>query len=120
MARAMATPDPLGDQQGIGKRRLRQEDREFLSAVTVAEHVRAAATGYRPGRRIRQLPVADQMPVAVIHRLEVVQVQHQQGQGAAMPPGAFDLAQQVDEGAAREGTESASEACQSPAGAGGG
>ena len=79
----------LGDRRGAGGRDV-GEDGEELLAADAAEQVAAAAVRRHARRHLLQHDVADGVAVAVVDRLEAVDVDHDEGDAAAGGGGALD------------------------------
>lgn len=77
-----ALAQPLGDVDACRARRAGQQDGELLAPVPRADGLRAHAVGQHQFRQLLEDVVAGVVAVAVVERLEVVQVEHQQPQFA--------------------------------------
>src|SRR5262249_10889650 len=73
--------------------RLSQKDRELLAAVAREKVLRPHSVIY-PLSDARQDVVAGEMPVGVVDRLEVIHVEHNDGQGYLMPAAVRELLSQ--------------------------
>src|SRR5687768_17819442 len=90
--------DPFGDAEGAFIRRLRQHDRELLAAVARGE-VGGAIDGPRDDvADAAQALVPDDVAIAVVEELEMVDVEEDQRQGRprAAEPTVFDLEDAIE------------------------
>ena len=82
--------DAFGDEHGFGDRGLRQDHRELLTAVAT-QHVRAARAIDDRGSDRLDHAIADRVAVAVVDRLEVIDVADDQRDRVAVALGAAVL-----------------------------
>ena len=79
-------PDPFGDCTGGRVVHRGQDERELLATVTGGEVVVPQARAQDVGERPERL-IPGGVPVPIVEVLEVVQVEHQHGDGLVLAPG---------------------------------
>src|SRR5829696_2767170 len=83
---APGAQDPLGEHAGGGQVGVLGQDGELVAAEA-ADGVVLAQAAAQPSRDLAQQPVAGAVAEAVVDHLEVVEVDEEHGQAAAVPAG---------------------------------
>ena len=84
----------VGNRQGIGAGHAVQQHHEFLAA-DAANSIVAAAAAIQHLRHVAQRGIALQVAVRVVDALEMVDVEHDQGEGAPLALGAARLGEEA-------------------------
>src|SRR6185437_12254984 len=92
---ADALAQAAGDEERLGDRDFGQHDRELLTADPRHPVLAEAQPVCEPGGELPQHLVADLVAVRIIHRLEVIDVAHEERQRATQPHRALDLAREL-------------------------